>query len=65
MSAEPDGAEFVKEKLDCAVRQIRRNISAFAPEDLEEMVRQKLIDPRVVPTELRTRNVKYRLGLRK
>lgn len=65
MSAEPNGTDRVLRKLDCAVRQIRRNISAFSPEELEEMVRAKLIDARTVPPDLRTPFVRHRLGLRK
>ena len=65
MSVEPGGAERIQRKLDFAVRQICRNISAFSPKDLEEMVRVKLIDPRAVPPDLRTTNVKRRLGLTK
>ena len=65
MSVGHDGAERVQKKLDFAVRQIYRNISAFSPEELEEMVREKLIDPKVVPPELRTSSVRYRLGLTK
>jgi hypothetical protein len=65
MSVEPGGAERIQRKLDFAVRHICRNISAFSPEDLEELVRAKLIDPRTVPPDLRTRNVKHRLRLTK
>jgi hypothetical protein len=65
MSVEPDGVELIQRKLDCAVRQICRNISAFSPEELEEMVRERLLDPGTVPPDLRTRNVRYRLGLTK
>ena len=60
-----DGAERTQRKLDLAVRQICRNISAFSPQDLEEMVMEKLIDPKTVPPDLRTRNVRCRLGLTK
>jgi hypothetical protein len=65
MSAEPDGDERIQRKLDCAIRQICRNISSFSPKDLEEMVREKLIDPKAIPPDLRTKNVKHRLGLTK
>ena len=65
MSAEPDGVEKIRRKLDLAVRQIRRNISAFSPDDLEEMVRHRLIDAKTVPAELRTDFVRRKLGLRK
>ena len=65
MTVEPDGVERIQRKLDFAVRQICRNISAFSPDELEVMVREKLIDPKSVPPELRTRNVRYRLGLTK
>ena len=65
MDVEPDGAERIRRKLDFAIRQICRNISAFSPEELEEMVKEKLIDPRAVPPDLRTPNVRYRLGLTK
>ena len=65
MSVEPDAIGRTQRKLDLAVRQICRNISAFSPEDLEEMVRERLIDPKVVPPELRTRYVRYMLGLTK
>ena len=67
MSVEPEkeGTERAQRKLDFAVRQICRNISAFSPEELEEMVRERLIDPQTVPPDLRTRNVRYRLGLTK
>jgi hypothetical protein len=61
----PDGVEQTQRKLDLAVRQICRNISAFSPQDLEEMVKEKLIDPKIVPPDLRTENVRYRLGLTK
>ena len=65
MSVEPEGAERTRRKLDLAVRQICRNISAFSPDDLEEMVRARLIDAKTVPPDLRTKNVRYRLGLTK
>ena len=65
MSAGPYCVERTQRKLDFAVRQICRNISAFSPYELEEMVRERLIDPKVVPPELRTRYVRYRLGLTK
>jgi hypothetical protein len=65
MRVEPDGDERIQRKLDFAVRQICRNISAFSPEELEEMVKERLIEPRTVPPELRTENVKCRLGLTK
>ena len=65
MSSQPEGTECLRKKLDCAVRHIRQNISAFSPEELEDMVRRKLIDARVVPAELRTDFVKRKLGLRK
>lgn len=65
MNVELDGDERIRRKLDFAVRQICRNISAFSPEELEEMVREKLIDPKAVPPELRTEGVRYRLGLTK
>ena len=47
------------------VRRIRRNISAFSPEDPEDIVRHKLVEPKVVPAELRTDYVRYRLRLTK
>ena len=65
MNVEPDGTERIRRKLDFAIRQICRNISAFSPEELEEMVREKLIDPKAVPPDLRTPNVRYKLGLTK
>ena len=65
MSGKSDGVERTQRKLDFAVRQICRNISAFSPYELEEMVRERLIDPKVVPPELRTRYVRYMLGLTK
>jgi hypothetical protein len=65
MSVQLDGSDALRRKLDFAVRQICRNISAFSPEELEEMVREKLIDPKAVPPELRTQGVRYRLGLTK
>ena len=65
MSAGPYCVERTQRKLDFAVRQICRNISAFSPYELEEMVRERLIDPKVVPPELRTRYVRYMLGLTK
>jgi hypothetical protein len=65
MSSEPDGVENLRRKLDLALKQIRRNISAFSPDDLEAMVRYRLIDARAVPSELRTDFVRRRLGLRK
>ena len=65
MSVGPDGVEPIQRKLDLAVRQICRNISAFSPEDLVEMVRGGLIEAKKVPPDLRTKNVRYRLGLTK
>ena len=65
MNVEPDGAERIRRKLDFAIRRICRNISAFSPEELEEMVREKLIDPKTVPPNLRTPNARRRLGLTK
>ena len=65
MSVEPNGAERIQRKLDLAVRQICRNISAFSPEDIEEMVRGRLIDAKTVPPDLRTKSVRRRLGLTK
>jgi hypothetical protein len=52
-------------KLEMALNHIRANIGAFTPRELEEMVRQRLIDARVVPAELRTDFVRRRLRLRK
>jgi hypothetical protein len=63
MDAQPSGTENLRAKVDCAVRHLRRNISAFSPEDLEDMVRHKLMEAKVVPPELRTNFVRYRLGL--
>lgn len=63
--AEPDSAGHIRRKLDCAIGQIRRNVSAFSPNELEEMVREKLIDARTVPPDLRTDFVRRKLGLRK
>ena len=65
MSVESDGHDRVQRKLDFSLRQICRNISAFSPQELEEMVREKLIEPKTVPPELRTKNVRRRLGLTK
>ena len=65
MNFESAGVERIQRKLDFAVRVISRNISAFSPEELEEMVRENLIDPKAVPPELRTRYVRYTLGLTK
>jgi hypothetical protein len=65
MSARPDGAENLRRKLDCAIRHIRANVGAFTPKELEEMVRERLIDAGAVPTELRTDFVRHRLGLTK
>ena len=65
MSVESDGLQRVQRKLDFALRQICRNISAFSPEELEEMVKERLIEPKTVPPELRTKNVRHRLGLTK
>jgi len=65
MNDVPEGAERIQRKLDLAVRQICRNISAFSPQDLEEMVLGKVIDPKTIPPDLRTKNVRYRLGLTK
>lgn len=65
MSAERGSTEYFRQKLDCAIRQIRRNVSSFSPDDLEEMVREKLIDAKSVPPDLRTQYVRHRLGLRK
>ncbi len=65
MSVRLDGAANLGRKLDCAVRKIRRNISAFSPDDLEEMVRHRLIDARAVPPELRTDFVRHKLRLTK
>ncbi len=61
MSTEPDGLEYICRKLDLAVRHIRRNISAFSADDLEDMVRQRLIDARAIPTELRTDFMRHKL----
>ena len=41
MTVEPDGGERIQRKLDLAMRQICRNISAFSPDELEVMVREK------------------------
>ena len=65
MAVDFDGREHFQRKLEFAVRQICRNISAFSPQDLEDMVKEKLIDPRTVPPDLRTKNVRHRLGLTK
>lgn len=65
MSAELESPEYFHRKLDCAIRQIRRNVSSFSPDDLEKMVREKLIDAKSVPPDLRTHYVRRRLGLRK
>ena len=65
MNFESAGVERIQRKLDFAIREISRNISAFSPQELEEMVRENLIEPKTVPPELRTSNVRYRLGLRK
>ncbi len=65
MSAEPSSADYVRRKLNCAVCQIRRNVSAFSPAELEEMVRVKLIDATTVPPDLRTSFVRHKLGLKK
>ena len=49
--------------LGWAVRHIRANLGAFTPEELEDMVREKLIEAKEVPAELSTDHVKWRLGL--
>ncbi len=54
----------IRRKLEFAVRQIHRNISAYSPDDLEEMVRYRLIEARVVPAELRIDFVRHKIGLR-
>ncbi len=53
------------EQLESALRHIYQNVAAFSPTELEEMVREKLIDAKRIPPELRTNFVRYRLGLRK
>jgi hypothetical protein len=58
MNIEPESKEQFQKKLDCAIGQICHNISALSPENLEEMVREKLIDPKAIPPDLRTKNVK-------
>lgn len=52
--AEPEGAKRVQRRLYLAAKQISRNISAFSPEELEEMVRDELIEPKTIPPDLRT-----------
>ena len=65
MDAQPGSTESLRRKLGCAVSHIHRNVGAFTPNELEEMVRERLIDAATVPTELRTDYVKYKLGLTK
>ena len=65
MDAQPGSIENLRRKLVCAIRHIYANVGAFTPDELEEMVRERLIDAATVPTELRTDFVKYKLGLTK
>ncbi len=50
------------EQLESAIRHIYQNVAAFTPMELEEMVKEKLIDARRIPPDLRTNFVRYRLG---
>jgi hypothetical protein len=52
-------------KLESAVRHIYENVAAYSPRELEQMVREKLIDAKRIPPELRTEFVRRKLGLRK
>ena len=65
MDAQPGSTENLRRKLGCAIRHIYANVGAFTPDELEEMVRERLIDAAAVPTELRTDFVRYKLGLTK
>ena len=65
MDAQAGSAENLHRRLGCAVRHIYANVGAFTPNELEEMVRERLIDAAAVPTELRTDFVRYKLGLTK
>ncbi len=65
MDAQPGSTENLRRKLGCAVRHIHANIGAFTPNELEEIVRERLIDAKAIPAELRTDYVRYRLGLTK
>ncbi|MDG7011578.1 MAG: hypothetical protein JRN11_06025 [Nitrososphaerota archaeon] len=65
MDAQLGSTENLCRKLGWAVRHIRANLGAFTPGELEEMVREKLIEAKEVPMELRTDHVKWRLGLTK
>ena len=65
MDAQPGSIENLRRKLGCAIRHIHANVGAFTPDELEEMVRERLIDAATVPTELRTDFVRYKLGLTK
>ena len=60
-----EGAAVLHRRLDCALRLIQRNVSAFSPIELEEMVKERLIEPKSIPADLRTEFVRRRLGLRK
>ena len=52
-------------KLQSAVRHIYENVAAYSPRELEQMVREKLIEAKRIPPELRTDFVRRKLGLRK
>ncbi len=65
MNVPPDGVEGLNKKLESATRHIHANMAAFSAKELEEMVREKLLDAREVPADLRSDFVKHRLGLRK
>ena len=52
-------------KLESAVRHIYENLAAYTPRELEQMVREKLIEAKRIPPELRTEFVRRKLGLRK
>ncbi len=52
-------------RLESAVRHIYENVAAYSPRELEQMVREKLIDAKRIPPELRTEFVRSKLGLKK
>ena len=60
-----EGAAVLHRRLDCALMLIQRNVSSFSPIELEEMVKERLIEPKSVPADLRTEFVRRKLGLRK
>lgn len=65
MDAQQVSAENLRRKLGCVIKHIHANLGVFTPDELEEMVREKLIEAKEVPAELRTDYAKWRIGLSK